>query len=528
MIALLVLAMNYNHPFSSEGRFYFATTPITPTVGGRVIEVPVTPNAPLKAGDVLFRLDPERYQNTVKAKEAQLADAAQATKQLQSAAETAKKNSDAVGSARDAAKDLYDRSKPLLDKGVISQVQFKQTEEKFFAAQSQAQAARAEAERAALDASAAIGGVNTDVARLQAELDSARYDLDQTVMRAPTDGVVVQLFLRPGMYAVPMPMRPVMVFMHKEAPSFAGAFLQNSSQRIIEGADAEVTQHEFTMNVTTLGEPRFDSHHSHTVSDEIRIPEHIEAGADPGIQFELAGPRKKLFFDPKRTRVGIVTCGGLCPGLNNVIRSLVLELHYGYGVGAILGFRGGYTGLDPEASRGPVELTPELVDDIHRKGGTILGTSRGPVDTGRAVENLIAHGVDILFTLGGDGTQRGANDIYQEACRRGLSLSVVGVPKTIDNDVGFVSRTFGFSSAVEEAVRVLDRAHTEARSVTGGVSLVKLMGRHAGFITAAATVASQDVNYALIPEVPFVMESFLASLKRRSVLAATGQPERFA
>jgi len=269
------------------------------------------------------------------------------------------------------------------------------------------------------------------------------------------------------------------------------------------------------MNVTTLGEPRFDSHHSHTISDEIRIPEHIETGADPGIQFELAGPRKKLFFDPKRTRVGIVTCGGLCPGLNNVIRSLVLELHYGYGVGEILGFRGGFIGLDPEASRGPIALTPELVDDIHRKGGTILGTSRGPVDTGRAVDNLIARGVDILFTLGGDGTQRGAADIYQEALRRGHSLSVVGVPKTIDNDVGFVSRTFGFSSAVEEAVRVLDRAHTEARSVTGGISVVKLMGRQAGFITAAATVASQDVNFALIPEVPFVMESFLASLKLR-------------
>ena len=269
------------------------------------------------------------------------------------------------------------------------------------------------------------------------------------------------------------------------------------------------------MNVSTLGEPRFDSHHSHTISDEVRIPEHIEAGADPGMQFELAGPRKKLFFDPKRTRVGIVTCGGLCPGLNNVIRSLVLELHYGYGVGEILGFRSGFGGLDPEARVGPVDITPELVDDIHRKGGTILGTSRGPVDTGRAVDNLVARGVDILFTLGGDGTQRGAADIYQEALRRGHSLSVVGVPKTIDNDVGFVSRTFGFSSAVEEAVRILDRAHTEARSVTGGISVVKLMGRNAGFITAASTVASQDVNFALIPEVPFVMESFLASLKLR-------------
>jgi multidrug resistance efflux pump len=240
MIAALVLAMNYNHPFSSDGRFYFVTTPITPTVGGRVIDVPVATNTPLKVGDVLFRIEPDKYENAVKAKEAELADATQAEKQLQSAAETAKKNADAAASARDGAKDLYDRSKPLVEKGVISQAQFKQTEERFFAAQSQAQAAQAEAERAALDAAAAIQGVNTDVARIQAELESARFDLEQTVVRAPTDGTVVQLFLRPGMYTVPMPMRPVMVFMHREDAVFAAAFLQNSSQRIIEGADAEV------------------------------------------------------------------------------------------------------------------------------------------------------------------------------------------------------------------------------------------------------------------------------------------------
>jgi 6-phosphofructokinase 1 len=271
------------------------------------------------------------------------------------------------------------------------------------------------------------------------------------------------------------------------------------------------------MNTPTLGEARYVSNRTHTVGDSVRIPERIEIDAVPGLQFELAGPREKLFFDAKKTRAGIVTCGGLCPGLNNVIRSLVLELHYGYGVGEILGFRGGYTGLDPEAGTEPLVLTPRVVDDIHRKGGTILGTSRGPVDTGRAVDNLIARGVDILFTLGGDGTQRGANDIYQEARRRGHALSVVGVPKTIDNDVGFVSRTFGFFSAVEEAVRVLDRAHTEARSVTGGIGLVKLMGRHAGFITAAATVANQDVNFALVPEVPFALDGFLAALKRRMI-----------
>jgi 6-phosphofructokinase 1 len=269
------------------------------------------------------------------------------------------------------------------------------------------------------------------------------------------------------------------------------------------------------MNPPTLGGPRFASTKSHTTSDDIRIPERIEIGADPGLQFELAGPRAKLFFDPKDTRAGIVTCGGLCPGLNNVIRSLFLELHYGYGVAEVLGFRGGYRGLDPAHGDQPLVLTSACVKDIHKKGGTILGSSRGPVDVGTAVENLIARGVNILFTVGGDGTQRGANELYQEARRRGHPLSVVGVPKTIDNDVGFVSRSFGYLTAIEEAARVLECAHTEARSVPGGIGLVKLMGRNAGFVTAGATVASQDVNFALVPEVPFQLEAFLAALKER-------------
>jgi len=272
------------------------------------------------------------------------------------------------------------------------------------------------------------------------------------------------------------------------------------------------------MQTPILGEARLASTRSHTISDDIRIPERIEIGADPGLQFELAGPRAKLFFDAKQTRAGIVTCGGLCPGLNNVIRSLFLELHYGYGVAEVLGFRGGYAGLDPACGVKPVRITPQFIDGIHQKGGTILGSSRGPVDIGRAVDNLIARGVSILFTVGGDGTQRGANDFYQEARKRGHALSVVGVPKTIDNDVGFVSRTFGFSSAVEEAARVLDCAHTEARSVPGGIGLVKLMGRHAGFITAGAVVASQDVNFALIPEVPFALDAFLVALKERMLM----------
>ncbi|HRJ71928.1 MAG TPA: HlyD family secretion protein [Terrimicrobiaceae bacterium] len=240
LIGALLLGMNYNHPFSSEGRFYFTTTPILPGVSGRVIEVPVQPNTPVKAGDVLFRIEDDRYRNAVKSKEAALADAKQAAQQLKATADAATRSAEAADAQRAAALDIYERSQKLIASGAISQGQFKQSEERYLSAKSQADAARSEAERATLDSTAAIEGVNTDVARLQAELDSARYDLEQTVVRAPTDGVVIQQFLRPGMYVVPMPLRPVMVFMHAEAPRFAAAFLQNSSQRMIEGSEAEV------------------------------------------------------------------------------------------------------------------------------------------------------------------------------------------------------------------------------------------------------------------------------------------------
>jgi len=278
------------------------------------------------------------------------------------------------------------------------------------------------------------------------------------------------------------------------------------------------------MDIRLLGEATIKSPKSHFVNDNHRIPNTIikddESAAGDKLQFEMAGPREKLFFDPESTRVGIVTCGGLCPGLNDVVRSLFLELHYAYGVKEVYGFRGGYTGLDPERGKEPLLLTPALVDGIHKDGGTMLGTSRGPVDTGLAVDNLIKRGINILFTVGGDGTQRGGNELYQVAKKSGYALSVVGVPKTIDNDVAFVSRTFGYGTAVEEAAKVLDLAHTEARSVENGISLVKLMGRHAGFIAVGATVASQDVNFILIPEVPFKLDGpngFLVALKNRIV-----------
>jgi 6-phosphofructokinase 1 len=276
------------------------------------------------------------------------------------------------------------------------------------------------------------------------------------------------------------------------------------------------------MTITSLGEPLFDSPLDRLVSEQARIPWHIVEDPDAPkreqLWFELAGPRKKIFFDPKTTRAGVVTCGGLCPGLNNVIRSLFLELHHHYGVKEVLGFRGGYQGLDPARAPEPLQLTCEIVDDIHREGGTILGTSRGPVDTGIAVENLIRRGVHMLFTIGGDGTQRGGSDLFKEASRRGHQLAVVGIPKTIDNDVAFVTRSFGYLTAVEEAARVLQCAHTECHSVQNGISIVKLMGREAGFIAGGATVASQDVNFTLIPELPFALEGksgFLPVLKER-------------
>lgn len=274
--------------------------------------------------------------------------------------------------------------------------------------------------------------------------------------------------------------------------------------------------------ITQLGEPQYDSPIDVIGEEEFYVPSVVlwPATGAPANQlfFERAGPRRKLYFNPEETRAAIVTCGGLCPGLNNVIRSVTRQLRRGYGVKSVLGIRGGYRGLDPAHGNPPIELTDDLVEYIHEDGGTVLGTSRGPVDICEAVRFLISQGVNMLFTVGGDGTQRGGNALFEEAQKQGHLMSVVGIPKTIDNDVQYVSRTFGYGTAVEAAVRVIHLSHTEARSVDNGVSVVKLMGRHAGFIAAAATVASQDVNFCLIPELPFKLEGeggLLAALEAR-------------
>ena len=258
------------------------------------------------------------------------------------------------------------------------------------------------------------------------------------------------------------------------------------------------------------------------VPDDTRVIYEVEVHGgvlptDP-VLFEKAGPRDSIFFDPKQTRVGIVTCGGLCPGINNVVRSMVLELHHKYGVQEILGFRYGYEGLGGDALLPPAKLTPADVVHVHRHGGSFLGVSRGrrPVET--MVDTLERLGVDILFTIGGDGTLAGAHAIHGEIERRGRRIAVVGVPKTIDNDVEFVDKTFGYETAVEVARQAVDAAHAEAISALNGVGIVKLMGRDSGFIAAAATLASREVNYCLIPEVSFELEGplgFLRSLEQR-------------
>jgi 6-phosphofructokinase 1 len=217
--------------------------------------------------------------------------------------------------------------------------------------------------------------------------------------------------------------------------------------------------------------------------------------------FELAGPRDKIFFDPRTVRCGIITCGGLAPGLNNVIRGIVLELWAAYGVRQILGFRFGYEGLISRFGHLPVTLTPESVAHIHHEGGTVLGTSRGSQEPAELVDNLEANGIGILFVIGGDGSMTGAMRVASEIARRGLRIGVVGVPKTIDNDIRFIDRSFGFVSAYSAAVDVIRSARVEAMAARDGIGLVKLMGRHSGFLACQAALASTEADLVLIPEV---------------------------
>jgi 6-phosphofructokinase 1 len=234
---------------------------------------------------------------------------------------------------------------------------------------------------------------------------------------------------------------------------------------------------------------------------------------------EKAGPRERIFFNPPHVHAGILTCGGLCPGLNDVIRAIVRCLWYRYGVRRISGIQNGYKGFLPEHRLPAIELNPEVVDDIHKMGGTILGSSRGGGErTDDIVDEIERMNLTMLFVLGGDGTQRGALHIANAVEERGLKIAVIGIPKTIDNDLSFIQKSFGFETAVSIAGNAVAAAHVEAHSAINGIGLVKLMGRQSGFIAAHTALAVNEANFVLVPEVPFELDGvngLLVHLKRR-------------
>lgn len=282
------------------------------------------------------------------------------------------------------------------------------------------------------------------------------------------------------------------------------------------------------MAIESLGEPRIDS--PLTVGRFVEDSEAVLLDLSPDlaqrdclegrepVSFVKAGPRRKIFFDSSKTKAALVTCGGLCPGLNNFIRAAVLALRYSYGVTNVVGIRYGLQGFIPRFRHPVVELTPELVNDIDLQGGTILASSRGPQDVQEIVDALVRMNVSILFMIGGDGTFRAAARIADEVHSRELKISVLGIPKTIDNDIVLLSRSFGFNTAVSMATLAIASAHVEALGAPNGVGLVKLMGRHSGFIAASAALAKRDANLVLIPEADFDVEGphgLLAWLERR-------------
>jgi len=284
---------------------------------------------------------------------------------------------------------------------------------------------------------------------------------------------------------------------------------------------------EFDTDIATLGTAKIptpltnqrfvDDTEPMTLSMTSEELSELDSGTLP-MNFEKAGPREKLYFDPSKTKCAIVTCGGLCPGINDVIRSIVMKAYYHYKIRTVVGIRNGLRGFIPQYGYDVMELTPGIVSRIHQFGGTILGTSREQQRADEIVDSLERMNVNILFVIGGDGTMRAAKKIVDEVTIRKSNISVIGIPKTIDNDINFITRSFGFDTAVEKATEAIQCAHVEASCVANGVGLVKLMGREAGFIAAQATLALQEVNFLLVPEQPFKLEGengLLRALKRR-------------
>lgn len=243
----------------------------------------------------------------------------------------------------------------------------------------------------------------------------------------------------------------------------------------------------------------------------------LKSGETP-VSFEKAGPKEMIFFEPAKTKVGIVTCGGLCPGQNNVIRSLVNQLYYRYGISRVLGIKYGYEGFISDYNHPVIELTAEMVGDIHNAGGTFLGTSRGNQDVSKIVDTIEILNINVLFCIGGDGTLRGAHAIHEEIEKRKLKISIAGIPKTIDNDIDLIQKSFGFETAFSIANDIIRNAHNEAQGAYNGIAIVKLMGRDSGFIAASASLAIQEANFVLVPEISFDLygqRGFFKVLRKR-------------
>ena len=274
------------------------------------------------------------------------------------------------------------------------------------------------------------------------------------------------------------------------------------------------------LRVRSLGDCRYDSpfaemlatkrtspHYVHE-DDRVLVDDTVSVLLERGVpidqlpSLEAAGPRRKVYFDPDATNVGIVTCGGLCPGLNDVIRGIVQELTEHYRVAHIYGFRNGYAGLTPKHRERVVELDLHAVRDINNDGGTILGSSRGDQDPGEMVDTLVELGIDVLFVIGGDGSMRGAMKLTSVIDERGLDIAVIGIPKTIDNDLPYTDQSFGFQTAFAQATEFIASVFVESQAAENGVGIVKLMGRHSGFIACYAALSNNDADFVLIPEVP--------------------------
>ena len=284
----------------------------------------------------------------------------------------------------------------------------------------------------------------------------------------------------------------------------------------------------YPTKISTLGVPRIDSPLPfEQYVDDVPFPFYLDSDFLGGevttpqkLSFELAGPREKLYFDPSKTRCAIVTCGGLCPGINDVIRAIVMEAHHGYKAHSVLGIRYGLQGFIPKYKYPVEELNPDNISNIHQFGGTVLGSSRGHQDPEEIMDALERMNINILFMIGGDGTLKAALALSRAAKSRGLKLSVIGIPKTIDNDINFINQSFGFETAVDKATEAIQCAHTEALGAPYGIGIVKLMGRESGFIAAHATISIKEANFVLIPEVSFSLEGergLLPALEKRLI-----------